>query len=130
MTLTELPWLFMGRRIRPYAFAVSLASASVAWILLTGRSSYTSLDASVAGELVGWAALVAAILLWVGFWKGSDLLMEHGLAITAGVFAARFIFIGLHDSWVIQPALLSFCWCVASAGAYLLERTSGARRVR
>lgn len=127
MTETELPWKLWGRRIRPYALAVSLAAAMVSWSLLGTKDGGpgTLLDHTTAGLIIGIAGAVATICLWWGFWAKSDRLMQQGLLLTTGVFAARGIFIALDSSWFIQSVGLSFCWVVASAGAYLLETTTG-----
>lgn len=116
---THLPWLLFGRRARPYALAASLAAASLAGVILTRRTVWGDAG-DVWSVVVGIAAAVAAVLLWAGFWARSQLLMQHGLLLTAAVFAARGAYIALlGGSWA--TAVLSWCWTVASAGAYLLE---------
>lgn len=116
---THLPWLVFGRRARPYALAVSLAAASLAGVILSNRSVWGN-SGDVWSVAVAGTAAVAAALLWVGFWARSHLLMQHGLLLTAAVFAARGAYIALvGGSWA--TAALSWCWTVASAGAFLLE---------
>lgn len=125
MSSTELPWTFLGRRIRPYALAVSLASAVLASALLwRGNDAGLILDQrSVVAVIVGTVAAVSTFMFWGGWWARSDALMRHGLLFSAGVFAARFTFLALNESPWLVTAQLSACWAVASAGAFLLEST-------
>ena len=134
MTSTELPWQVWGRKIRPYALAVSLASAVVAWAILVKHNDAWAIlvkhnDAgshleSGSGVLVGWAAAAAVLLLWWGWWAQSDRTMRAGLLLTAGVFAARAAIVWLDQGTVGAAWLLSVAWCVASGGAWLLERSA------
>ena len=124
MASTELPWQVWGRKIRPYALAVSLASAVVAWAILVRHDDACSHLESEPGVLVGWAALAACLLLWHGWWAQSDRTMRAGLLITAGVFAARAAIVWLDQGTVGAAWLLSVAWCVASGGAWLLERSA------
>lgn len=124
MTSTELPWHVWGRKIRPYAFAVSLASAVVAWAILVKHNDAGSHLESGSGVIVGWAALAAVLLLWWGWWAQSDRTMCAGLLLTAGVFAARAAIVWLDQGTVGAAWLLSVAWCVASGGAWLLERSA------
>ena len=124
MASTELPWQVWGRKIRPYALAVSLASAVVAWAILVRHDDACSHLESEPGVLVGWAALAACLLLWWGWWAQSDRTMRAGLLITAGVFAARAAIVFMEGGAGTIAALLSVAWCVASGGAWLLERSA------
>ncbi len=124
MTSTELPWQAWGRKIRPYALAVSLASAVVAWAILVKHNDAGSHLESGSGVLVGWAAAAAVLLLWWGWWAQSDRTMRAGLLLTAGVFAARAAIVWLDQGTVGAAWLLSVAWCVASGGAWLLERSA------
>lgn len=124
MTSTELPWQAWGRKIRPYALAVSLASAVVAWAILVRHNDAGSHLENGSGVLVGWAALAAVLLLWHGWWAQSDRTMRAGLLITAGVFAARAAIVFMEGGAGTIAALLSVVWCVASGGAWLLERSA------
>lgn len=124
MGRTELPWLFHGRRIRPYAFAVSLAAATMFGLIVSGDSVWGSRDEW--GGVVLALSASSVLLLWWGFWRPSDTLMQHGLILTAVVFAIRGTYIGATSgNWL--TAVLSYCWTVASGGAWLLERTTGDR---
>lgn len=124
MTSTELPWQAWGRKIRPYALAVSLASAVVAWAILVRHNDAGSHLENGSGVLVGWAALAAVLLLWWGWWAQSDRTMRAGLLITAGVFAARAAIVFMEGGAGTIAALLSVAWCVTSGGAWLLERSA------
>ena len=124
MTSTELSWQVWGRKIRPYALAVSLASAVVAWAILVKHNDAGSHLESGSGVLVGWAAAAAVLLLWWGWWAQSDRTMRAGLLLTAGVFAARAAIVWLDQGTVGAAWLLSVAWCVASGGAWLLERSA------
>lgn len=124
MTSTELPWTVLGRKVRPYALAVSLASLIVAWAILVRHDDAGSHLESEPGVLVGWAALAACLLLWHGWWAQSDRTMRAGLLITAGVFAARAAIVFMEGGAGTIAALLSVAWCVASGGAWLLERSA------
>ena len=124
MTSTELRWHVWGRKIRPYALAVSLASAVVAWAILVKHNDAGSHLESGSGVLVGWAAAAAVLLLWWGWWAQSDRTMRAGLLLTAGVFAARAAIVWLDQGTVGAAWLLSVAWCVASGGAWLLERSA------
>lgn len=124
MASTELPRQVWGRKIRPYALAVSLASAVVAWAILVKHNDAGSHLESGSGVLVGWAAAAAVLLLWWGWWAQSDRTMRAGLLLTAGVFAARAAIVWLDQGTVGAAWLLSVAWCVASGGAWLLERSA------
>lgn len=124
MTSTELSWHVWGRKIRPYAFAVSMASAVVAYAILVRHDDAGSHLESGSGLIVGWAALAAVLLLWWGWWAQSDRAMRAGLLITAGVFAARAAIVLMEGGPGTIATLLSVAWCVASGGAWLLERSA------
>ena len=131
MASTELPWQVWGRKIRPYAFAVSMASAVVAYAILVRHDAILVRHDDAGSHLesgscliVGWTALAAVLLLWWGWWAQSDRAMRGGLLITAGVFAARAAIVWLDQGTVGAAWLLSVAWCVASGGAWLLERSA------
>ena len=131
MASTELPWQVWGRKIRPYAFAVSMASAVVAYAILVRHDAILVRHDDAGSHLesgscliVGWAALAACLLLWHGWWAQSDRTMRAGLLITAGVFAARAAIVFMEGGAGTIAALLSVAWCVASGGAWLLERSA------
>ena len=73
---------------------------------------------------VGWAALAAVLLLWWGWWTQSERAMRTGLLLTSGALAARAAIVLLETGTASVAALLSIAWCVASGGAWLLERSA------
>jgi hypothetical protein len=126
MGRTELPWLWRGRHVRPYAFAVSLTMVVLAWYLLVrGYDPGASLSGhSSSGRIVGGAAFLSFALLWGGFWAQRSGLMKLGLLGTAGVMATRTVMIFYSVGFANQSAWFSACWVLASSGAYLLELTT------
>jgi len=125
MASTQLPWLFLKRRIRPYALALSLAQLP---ILITGIVTHDDygdlLDTSVAGDLVGVFAGLSALALWLGWWLKSDWWMRTGFLISTGVMTSRAVYLFADETkfgWIL--AIGASAWAIASAGAYLLEVT-------
>lgn len=116
-----LPWRLFERVIRPYSFAVSLATCVVTVSILTGSSDGSQ------HYLAGWAQLLIGVaaggstaLLWGGWWLSKVHLMNHGLLVGAGVWAAVGAEILIEgESW--PSGLIALCWSVANAGAWLLE---------
>lgn len=116
---TDLPWLVFGRKVRPYALWLSMATATVAWSLLTHRAVGAALD-GVAGIVIGCVAATAVALLWVGYLVKRDGWMRTGLLAAAGAWFAVGVFLALEGVSPVS-AILAFCWAGASAGAYLPE---------
>jgi hypothetical protein len=110
-----------GRLVRPYAFAVSLSPAFGGILILTGNSYYGSGNWA---RVIAGAAFLATALLWVGWWRKSSTLMQHGLLLTAVVFASRAAYVVLTGESLWAAGYIA-CWSIASAGAWLLERTTG-----
>lgn len=127
MASTELPWLFLCRRVRPFALAAALATLYVAASLLIHRQdSGDALDDWTApGLLVGGLAALSSVALFAGWWARGEKLMRFGLISAAGVFGARagFIFADTDDIFALS-AWLSTAWVVACGGAYLLETSA------
>lgn len=121
-----LPWRILGRAVRPYAFAVSLATAVVFASMLTESGVGESLD-SWPGKVIGAAAGSVTVLLWAGWWLQRPGLMEHGLLLSTGVWASVCSVVLLEGaSW--PSGLIAAAWMVASGGAWLLEvNDKGAR---
>ena len=124
MASTELPWLFLGRRVRPFALAAALATLYVsASVLIHGQDAGNALDDWTApGIFVGGLAAASSLSLFGGWWRRSERLMRFGLISAAGVFGARagFFFADTDDIFALS-AWLSTAWVVACGGAYLLE---------
>ena len=124
MARTELPWLLLGRKVRPFSFALSVATFILGAVILGGGSVWGGADPwSLMVAVLAW---VATGLLWAGFWVPSSVLMQHGLMLAAMVFAARGAYIGMQpgvSTW--WTAALSWSWTLAAGGSWLLERTTG-----
>ena len=123
---TNLPWRLFGRLLRPYAFAVSLATAVVVWSTVAGLAVGELLDATP-GHIIAAAAAVSVALLWLGWWARSDQLMRWGLFWTTGVWSAVAGILALDIGALAPSTLLAACWAVASGGAWLLEATDSRR---
>lgn len=131
MADTELPWKFMGRKIRPYAFAVTFVCVILTIaLLITGDDVGHILDTensagryNLIGFSVGAAALLSAIFLSAGWWMRSDRFMRWGLLTSAFMFATRGAFLFMDVGWRHVPGWISLGLVLASGGAWLLERT-------
>jgi hypothetical protein len=118
---SEVATTCYGRRVRPYALAVTYSTLVISYMLLVGRDGPgASLDGTYPGISVGAAGAIAAIALFVGFWIRSDQLMMVGLLLTSGAWFARGVFVLLDQGWV-ESTFLSMGWVVASVGAFCLE---------
>ena len=124
MARTELPWMVAGRLVRPYALAVSLAALFQGLLIMTGSTTYGT---SEWASIIAFSAFASTALLWVGWWAESTDLMQHGLLLSAGCFAARAAYV-LLDSQAWMAAGFLACWSIASGGAFLLEATTGHKR--
>lgn len=133
MSDTELPWMWLGRKIRPYTFAVTFVCVVLTIALLvTGDDVGHVLDNddniagryNLVGYTIGVAAMLAGTALLAGWWLRSDRYMRWGLLISAFMFATRGAFLFMDLGWRHVPAWISLGWVFASGGAWLLERTS------
>ena len=121
----ELDTLFWGRPVRPFHLAVTIATAVIAWTLLT--TTPLQVWPHTAVHAVGALAGVGAVSLLVGWWWRSERFAEWGLLLATGVWASRAVYAALSgegllivDQW--PSVLLSLAWAVGAGGAYLLER--------
>ena len=121
MSDTALPWLIFGRKVRPYALAVSLSTAVIAWACLAGIAVGKLLD-GLAGTIVGVAAVVTVAALWAGWLTRSEVWMHRGLLWSAGVWAAIATILAIDVGPINVNTLLAAAWVIASGGAWLLER--------
>ena len=121
MSSTDLPWLIFGRKVRPYALAVSLSTAVIAWACLAGIAVGKLLD-GLAGTIVGVAAVVTVAALWWGWLAKSEVWMHRGLLWSAGVWAAIATILAIDVGPINVNTLLAAAWVIASGGAWLLER--------
>lgn len=122
MSSTNLPWRLRGRFLRPYAFAVSIATAVIAYAILCHVAVGRLLNDGP-GVITGIVGLAASILLWAGWWAKSDRWMRWGLFWTTGVWAAVTTILAFDVGVWNVNTLLAGCWALASGGAWLLEVT-------
>lgn len=120
MTDNNLPWLIFGRKLRPFSFALSLATAVIGYGTLKGVAAGVGLDGN-AGKTVGVAALIAVLMLVYGWWARSDKAMIRGLLLSTGVWASTTAFLALDIGITALSTMSAACWCVAAGGAWLLE---------
>lgn len=115
-----LPWRVLDRVIRPFSFAVSLATFVLTLGIATDNTVGVSLDSGLGGVVFVAASFTTTALLWCGWWVKSTSLMTHGLLLAAAVWAAAGYVILLEGaSWV--SGCVALCWSVAAAGSWLLE---------
>ena len=128
MGRTELPWLLLGRHVRPLSLGISLACAVLVALILTSSSVWGAQDWWSLGVAI--IAGAATLALWAGFWVPSSVLMEHGLMMAAIAFGVRGGYIGSAGHWTLGSTLtacLSWTFVVMAGGAWLLERSTGGR---
>jgi hypothetical protein len=114
-----LPWRFLGRQVRPYALAVSLACAVIFVSMLTESGVGNNLDGPW-GKAIGVAAGLTTVLLWIGWWGQSKPFMNHGLLLATATWAAvAAVVLQEGASW--PSGSIAVCWMIASGGSYLLE---------
>ncbi len=125
MTSTNLPWLFLGRRIKPYALAVSFACLviTIGSLVLRNLVGSTFDDLSPAGVFTGALSGAAFVLLMWGWWTRSTRAMEMGLLASAGVFTTLAAYVFLESGFIVVSGWISVAWVIASIGAYMLEVT-------
>lgn len=126
MTSTELPWRIRDRALRPFAFAVSLATAVLAAAIATNTAVGSLLDGAP-GHIVGLAAGAAVIALWAGWWSSNDHWMRLGLFLTTGVWSAAATILAIDIGVINVNTALSACWALAAGGAWLLEAANPRR---
>ena len=122
-----LPWRVVGRAVRPYAFAVSLATSVSVWSVATDRAVGALLD-GLPGAVIAAYGVIAVALLWLGFWARRDHWMRWGLLASAGYWAAVGTVIILEPGVALVSGWLALCWMLASGGAWALEKIDARRR--
>ena len=123
-----LPWRVLNRAVRPYAFAVSLATTVSVWSVSTDRAVGQLLD-GWPGAVIAAYGVLAVLLLWAGFWARRDPWMRAGLLASAGYWTAVGMVVLLEPGVSLVSGWLALCWVVASGGAWLLEQID-LRRLR
>ena len=121
MSETHLPWHLWGRKVHPYALAVSIATAVIAYACLVGIAVGKLLDGPT-GVIVGAAAVATVAALWWGWLAKSEAWMHRGLIWSAGVWAAIATILAIDVGPINVNTLLAAAWVIASGGAWLLER--------
>ncbi len=115
-----LPWRVFDRAIRPFSFAVSLATFVLTLGIATDNTVGVSLDSGLGGVVIVAASSTTTALLWWGWWVKSTSLMAHGLLLAAAVWAAAgYVTLLEGASWV--SGCVALCWGVGAAGSWLLE---------
>ena len=121
----ELKGLFLGRPIRPFHLAVTIATAVVAYTLFeTGEMHWFYHSAT---HLLGLFALLSSIFLFIGWWWRNEWAAEWGLVLATGVWSSRAVYAMLAGEGLLvvnqwASVLLSLAWAIGAGGAYLLER--------
>lgn len=121
MSDTHLRRRLWGRKVRPYALAVSIATGVIAWACLTGIAVGRLLHGAT-GIIVGTVAVITVAALWWGWLAKSEAWMLRGLLWSAGVWAAITTILATDVGLVNVNTLLSAAWVIASGGDWLLER--------
>lgn len=110
----------LGRLLRPYALAVSLATAVITYACLH-EIAVGALLSGPGGKIVALVGGISVGLLWVGWWVDRDRWMRWGLFLTTGVWTSVTTILAIDIGWWnVNPALAA-CWAIASGGAWLLE---------
>jgi uncharacterized membrane protein YhaH (DUF805 family) len=115
----ELPWHIFGRRIRPFSFALMLATLAV------GVQFFIQ-DGAPGDRLhqyfMSALSLVGVALLFSGWALLTDPLHDWGLLIVSGVWMGRTALYVMEDDWEQIGLYLSACWVIAAVGAWFIER--------
>lgn len=122
-----LPWRVVGRAVKPYAFAVSLATSVSVWSVATDRAVGELLD-GLPGAVIAAYGVIAVALLWLGFWGRRDGWMRGGLLASAGYWASVGAVVIIEPGISLVSGWLALCWMVASGGAWLLEKVDVRQR--
>lgn len=123
MAKTDLPWTFLGRRIKPFALAVAFATFVVS-VAMTLNLAVGALLDGWQGDVVAIAGYTSVALLFWGWWGRSCQGLVNGLLVTTGVWATVTSIIAYETGFGVNT-LLAFAWVIASGGSYLLEKTTG-----
>lgn len=115
----ELPWKVMGRRIRPFSFAI-MCTTFVVGIQHLGL--HDGPGAAVADWFTGGFAFTAALMLLIGWAFKQDDIHDWGLLVAAGVWGSRAALYFMEDGPSALGVYFSLGWFAGIMGAYLLER--------
>lgn len=117
----------MGRRLQPFALAVSLTMLVLTYAFARNVAIGDLLD-DAPGDLLGSAAWISFVIMTAGWWTCDRRLLRGGILIAASVWAGVSTVLILDIGWLAVSTLLSFCWLIAAGGAWLLESESAEDR--
>ena len=109
-----------NRSIKPVAAGIGVGMLVLWWFDVVFSSGLDQVSSGWFGDLSGWVALAAAVLLLaVGPMAQSRLALEIGLMLAAGVWSGRavyFAFAGLLDTIFFW---LAVAWVIVIVGTWL-----------
>jgi hypothetical protein len=115
----ELPWHIAGRRIRPFSFALMLATLAVGvQFHIQDNAPGEQLHQNIMAVL----SMLGVGLLFSGWAALKDTLHDYGLLIVSGVWMARTALYVMQGDWEEIGLYLSGCWVIAAVGAWFIER--------
>jgi hypothetical protein len=121
----ELKGLFWGRPVRPFHFAIMMATyvISAVGMLIETQSELVR----NAGFTLGFVSFVGASFLLIGWIFQKYWFSEWGLLISAGAWTENAVYVALRGDTVtaLTPAaavFISLAWVIGALGAYVLER--------
>ena len=123
MPSTDLPWLFLRRKVKPFALAVSFATAVITWAILADVA-IGELLTGAPGHVVAGIGVAGVAALWYGWWGKSYRFLVDGLLLTSGVWVSVSTILLVEYGWTVNSAL-ALAWVIASVGSYLLESQDG-----
>lgn len=109
---------FMGRRVKPFAFVVLISMIGLVWF---NARDADILDGSWYGDMVMFGAIISAVAMFFGWIFQINRMEEWGLALAAGVWAARTATALFLGQGVTPGVWFSFCWAAGCIGAFLFE---------
>lgn len=121
---TYLSVTFFGKKIKPYAAAVSMTMFILLGMMMQNVAVGQMLDGWY-GDFVAFVAGLSGVLLTVGWWWQRQRLLEWGLLLSAGAWMTVASIIGFELGVLYHNTWLAFSWVIASLGSWVLERDQG-----
>lgn len=118
---TYLGVTFLGKKIKPYAAAVSMTMFILLGMMVQNVAAGELLD-GWHGDMVAVVAGISALWLTFGWWWQKQAFLEWGLLLSAGVWATVATIVGFEFGVFYHNALLAGTWVIASIGSWVLER--------
>jgi len=131
----ELKTTFFRRHIRPFNFAIMLATGVISYNLFSNSLilHHAKLETGFCGciytaHLLGTIGIVSVVFLTIGWWTRREWFTEWGLLLALGVWLTRGVYVIMSDKAVgilnnpWASALLSLAWAIVAASAYALQR--------